>query len=246
MTTVQTPLPPVRRSSSGWRTVVVVLGAALILIGTTLLAIGAVGLWADHQRGDDGYFSAGPERLTTESSVLTAPSLDVNGSGPDSFYTEDLLGDLRINGESKSAGALFIGIGPAAEVAVYLAGVNHTEVSDIEVDPFEASYTQHPGERPVADPAAQNFWVASDTGTGPRSLTWDVKSGDWAAVIMNADGSPGIDAQVGVAATLTAIRDLAIGALIGGALMLGAGVVVLVSTFPPRGGRRQEQDGIAR
>jgi hypothetical protein len=238
---------PVRRSRSGWRALLVILGALLIVVGATLLAIGGVALWADQQRGDDGYFTAGPERLTTNTFALTAPSVDVNGSGPDAFYTEDLLGDVRIRAESRDAGtALFIGIGSAADVANYLAGVGHTELSDVEIDPFEVTYAEQSGGRPAASPAAQNFWVASDTGTGLRTLDWDVASGDWAVVIMNADGSSGIDADLGVAATLSAIRDIAVGALIGAALMLTIGIAVIVSTLSRRGRPRHDQDGVAR
>ncbi len=236
------PASPVRRPWSGPRKVAAILGTVLVLVGTTLLAIGGAGLWADQQRGDDGYFTAGPGRLATDSFALTAPSLDINGSGPDAFYTEDLLGDVRIQAESRDAGpALFIGIGPADEVAEYLAAISHAEVSDIDLEPFEVTYTPRPGGRPGAPPAAQDFWVASDTGTGPRSLTWDVASGDWAVVIMNADGSSGMDADVSVAATLSAIHDIAVGALIGAAIMLTVGLAVIVSTVSTQGQAARRQ-----
>jgi hypothetical protein len=224
-------------SGSAWPLVLGILGALLLVGSATLLTIGGVGLWADHQRDDDGYFATGPERLTTDSFALTVPALDVNGSGPDVFYTEDLLGEVRIEVEPRDPDvSTFVGIGPADEVADYLAGTSHTEISNLEIDPFRVFYTPHPGGRPAATPAAQKFWVASDGGQGAREVTWDVASGDWAVVVMNADGSRVVDVDVSAAATLPAIRGIAIGAFIGGGLagVLGVGVIVLAFSLRSR------------
>jgi hypothetical protein len=247
MTTTRTSTasPDTTSTSSGsaWPLVLGIVGALLLLGSATLLSIGGVGLWADHQRGDDGFFASGPERLTTDSFALTVPALDVNGSGPDVFYTEDLLGEVRIEVEpSDGDSSTFVGIGPADDVANYLASTSHTEISDVEIDPFRVYYTPHPGGRPAADPAEQNFWVASDGGSGTREVTWDVASGDWAVVVMNADSARTVDVDVSAAATLPAIRGIAIGALIGGGLagILGLGVIVLA--FSVRGRRSQPRE----
>ena len=135
-----------------------------------LFAIGGAGLWAQQQRDGAGYFTAGPERVTTSTYALSSPSLDVGGAWPDAFYTNDLLGDVRIDFESKTAGAeVFVGVGQAADVAAYLNGVGHDEVSDFDVDPFKLSTTARAGDEPSTAPAAQSFWVASATGAGPST-----------------------------------------------------------------------------
>jgi len=227
--------PPVQRSWSGWRTLLVIIGAVLIMIGGSLLIGGGIGLWAHSQRDGDGYYTAGPERLSTDTFALSAPSLDVNISGPDSIYADDLLGDTRIKLESAKADVpLFIGIGPAADVAKYLDGVAHSEISDFDVDPFKVTYAAQPGNQPAAGPAAQTFWVASDSGTGPRTLTWDAKDGDWAIVIMNADRSVGVDADVSVGGTLPAVLPIAIGALVTGGVLLLGGIVLIALTIATR------------
>ena len=149
-TTPLAPAPPVRRSWSGWRTLLVVVGALFAMVSVALFAIGGVGLWAQQQRDGAGYFTAGPERVTTSTYALSAPSLDVGGAGPDAFYTDDFLGDVRIDFESKTPGtAVFVGIGPAADVAAYLNGVGHDEVADFDVDPFKLSTTARAGGRAV-------------------------------------------------------------------------------------------------
>ncbi|WP_406050301.1 hypothetical protein [Kribbella sp. NBC_00889] len=226
---------PVRRSWSAWRTVLVILGSLLILLGGGLLVGGGIGLWAHSQRDADGYHTAGPERITTDAYALTAPSLDVAIAGPDALYANDLLGDVRIRIESTNAETpLFVGIGPAGEVARYLDGVGHSEVSDIDVDPFKVSYVPHQGDAPAADPSAQTFWVASDSGTGPRTLDWDVADGNWSVVVMNADGSPGVDADVSVGGTLPIVLPIAIATLVVGGILLILGIVLVVVTVATR------------
>lgn len=229
------PAPPIRRSWSGGRTALVVVGALFALTSVILLAIGGFCWWAQQQRDGDGYFTAGPERVSTGSSALSVPSLDINGAGPDTFYTEDFLGDVRIRFESRNAGVpVFVGIGPADEVTRYLAAVGRDEVSDFDVDPFRLSVTNRPGGQPAAAPAAQTFWVASATGTGPQTLTWDAAGGDWAVVVMNADGTPSVDVDLGVGGTLPAVRGIAIGALIGGVVLLIIATALIVPAFATR------------
>jgi hypothetical protein len=229
------PAAPVRRTWSAWRTVLVILGALLILLGGGLLLGGGVGMWAHSQRDADGFHTAGPERLTTDTYALSAPSLDVSMNGPDALYADDLLGDVRIRAESRKAETpLFIGIGPAADVARYLADVKHTEVADIDADPFKVSYVARPGEQPTADPAKQTFWVESDAGTGQRTLTWDVADGNWSVMVMNADGSPGVDTDVSVGGTLPVILPVSVGALVGGGVLLILGIAVIVVTLSTR------------
>jgi hypothetical protein len=230
-----TPITPARRTWNGWRTLLVIAGALFALCGVILFAIGGIGLWAYQQRDGDGYFSAGPERVSTTTFAVTLPSLELNGTGPDAFYTDDLLGDVRIRLRSMNAGVpLFIGIGPADQVARYLDDVGRHEVTDLSLDPFKLTTTRRSGGRPAAGPATQSFWVASDTGDGPRTLNWKATEGDWAVVIMNADGSPGVDVDLSVGGTLPAIRAVSIGAFIGSGVLLTIGTAMILVAFTTR------------
>lgn len=226
MTTIT---PTVQRSWSGRRTLLVVVGAFFGLVSLILFAIGGFGLWAQQQR-DNGYFTAGPERVTTSSYALLAPSLDVGGTGPDAFYTDDFLGEVRIDIESTNGTPVFVGIGPAAEGATYLSGVSHDEVADFDVDPFKLSTTAHAGDKPVAAPADQSFWVAS----GSRTLDWNAVGGDWSVVIMNADASPNVDAELSLGGTLPVVEGITIGSLIGAVLMLLIAAAFIVPTIATR------------
>ncbi|TCM45013.1 hypothetical protein [Kribbella sp. VKM Ac-2568] len=227
---------PQKRPWSAWRTLLIILGSVLVLLGGCLLVGGGIGLWAHQQRDGDGYYTAGPEQFQTDTSALSVPSIDVDLAGPQVGSGQGMLGKIRIRAEMMGADTpLFLGIGPSAEVAKYLEGVGHDELSDIDVDPFKATYTTRPGTDSPADPAGQSFWVASDSGTGPRTLVWDVADGDWTILIMNADGSSGIDASVSAAAKLPIILPIAIGALIAGGTLLLIGLLMIVLPIAVRG-----------
>jgi hypothetical protein len=234
ITAERPPVPDPGPWSAG-RTALVVVGSVAAFIGGSLLIGGGAVLWAEQQRDSDGYFSTDSEPLSTNSYVLSAPDLDVNLAGPDVLYGQDLLGKIRIEGESSGPGGpLFLGIGPTNEVDQYLAGVGHDEINDFDVDPFRVSYTEHPGGAPDAAPTAQSFWAVSESGSGPQTLTWDVASGDWTVVIMNADGSPGVQAELSVAATLPVLQPIAIGMLVGGGVLLLAGIAMIVAPLVTR------------
>jgi hypothetical protein len=221
------PSPPSRPRRTGSRTAAIVVASVLAALGISVSAMGAVALWGDGQRDDDGYFSTAAHRYTTPTSALTTEDIDVEGDAPRWLAgDEDIYGDMRLRVESRDGGPVFAGIARTADVERYLAGTAHTAVTDIETDPFRAEYSERSGDRRPAAPGGQRFWVASTEGEGRRTLDWDVREGNWSVVVMNADGSRGVDADVSAGVSVGFLQSLGWGLLGGGALLLllGAGV----------------------
>jgi hypothetical protein len=138
-------------------------------------------------------------------------------------------GSIVIRGSAADpAKQIFIGIAPQASVAAYLAGVQYSEITEVRFSPFRAQYLPVPGSRVPPRPAEQSFWTATATGPGAQELKWDLRSGDWAVVIMNADASTpvGVDLQAGARSDL--LWPIFIGLLIGGLLLLAAGVPLII------------------
>lgn len=83
-------------------------------------------------------------------------------------------------------------------------------------------------QAPSTTPAAADIWVAQASGPGTQELTWTPRSGDWTAIIMNADASSGVDVTTDVGATVP-VFEWVVGALwlTGAALGLPGAVLVI-------------------
>ena len=220
---------------SAGRVVLIVLGAIGVLFGLAVLAGGGFLLWADRTQREDGYLTTPTKRFETPTYALTRTRLDVETNGADWVLNDNWFGKIRIRGESPGAKTLFIGIGPEASVAKYLANVAHASVQDVEFDPFRVTYHPVAGGAPQGPPTNQHFWTASASGVGTQTLTWKVRDGDWTVVLMNADGSRDVDADIDLGAKLSFVLWVAIGLLIGGALVVvGSTALIVLAARRPR------------
>jgi hypothetical protein len=210
------------------RVVLIVLGSIVALLGLALVVGGGFLLWADRTQREGGYLTTPTERFATSTYALTRERLEADAGGSNWIWNDNWLGKVRIRGEGAAAKPLFIGIGPEAAVAGYLGRVAHADVEDINFDPFRVEYRPIAGGAPRRPPTAQNFWAASASGQGTQTVTWKVREGDWSVVLMNADGSRGVAADVDLGAKLSFLLWVAIGLLIGGALILGGSVALIV------------------
>jgi hypothetical protein len=212
-----------------------IVGSLGVLVGLALLITGGFALWADQtERDDDGYLTTPTETFSTARYALTAEGLDVNAEGFDWATDSDRFGRIKIEASSNDGRPLFVGIGPQSAVSGYLRGVSHDEVENVNFGPwdwvdddFSVDYDASPGGPPRADPAAQGFWAARASGSQDETLTWDVESGDWSVVVMNADASRGVDADVALGARLGFLLWLAVGLLIAGAVILIGSVFLI-------------------
>ncbi len=130
------------------------------------------------------------------------------------------------------------------DVDRYLAGVAHAEINDIDVHPFRVTYRVQRGGAPSTRPGAQRFWAASAQGAGDQRLTWNLESGNWVVVVMNADGSRGVGAEASVGVKADWVLPVGIGFLGGFAVLLLLGTVLLVVGAVGLG-RSVPQDAVA-
>jgi Domain of unknown function (DUF4389) len=226
-----TPTQPPQTGTS-WtigRILLVILGSLVALIAAGLLVAGGTLLWADRTQREDGYLTTPTERLEVESYAITSESIDLfeTDTSGDWVLTEGVLGDVRITAEGAGTD-IFVGIGPTDDVAGYLEGVERAEVRDVDFDPFRVRYRLFAGAEPSGPPEEQAFWAASASGSGEQVVTWDTESGEWTIVLMNADASDGVAADVSIGAEANFLLWLAIGLLVAGVLVLAVGVLLIV------------------
>ena len=229
------PAPSTPSTPSRWtggRIAMIVVGTLLALIALAALVSGAYGVWLYTTQRTDGYVMTSSERFSTGGYALATRTLQISSDVPSFLYGREWLGDVRIRGHSANPNrALFIGIARKDDVDRYLAGVAHTEVTDVNADPFgttySPSYRQRPGGKPVTAPNGARFWAARVSGPGTQSLTWSVKQGRWAVVVMRPDGSRAVVADLAAGAKLPALLWASIGVFVLGLLIMGGAAALI-------------------
>ena len=205
-----------------------VIGCLLVLVGLGLAAGAAAAGIVDARQGDDRYISVPEEVYDTDSYALTLPDFEIGAVRPD-----DQVAALQIQGEATREGReLFIGIGPSGAVERYLADVQHSELQEVDVRPFRTEYLEMGGTRTPEPPGEQDFWVASSSGSGEQSLEWNLDEGDWSAVVMNADGSRPVSAELQAGARSDLLQPVTWILLICGIVFLAAGIALVVLGSP--------------
>lgn len=190
------------------------------LVAFALFLAGGLLLWANHHYKDgDGYLSTPSQRFDSDSYAITTRNLEVGAGAPGFLLEADRYGTVRLETMAKGGKPLFVGVARTADVERYLSGSAHSQVSDIDYAPFSATYAELAGARPPGPPGEQRFWAAE----GQRALTWNVESGDWSVVVMNADGSRGVAAAVSAGAKLPWLTEIAWGSL-------GVGLLFIIAT----------------
>jgi len=208
-----------------------VSGALIVLVALVLLGAGGTGLWADLSRRDAGYVTTDTHAFSSSGAALATKPTELGSAGWGRLYSPGLLGKVRIRvTPADPSSALFVGVARSADADRYLAGVNHTVISEF----FDNKVETVDGGQARSAPGAQHFWAASDSGRGTRSVQWKPSKGSWTVVVMNADGRPGVDVHADLGARLSAVRWIALGLLIAGAVFATAGGLVLVGAIRGR------------
>ena len=202
----------------------IITGGAIASIATLVLAGGAGAHWLEDRKDADGYYttSASASRPTrTRSRPRTSTSMMACPGRPPTTAS------VRFKVRSDDAKPVFVGVARTRDVDAYLDRSAHATLTDFDVDPFVADYRTTGGLTAPAAPGTQPIWAAKATGTGTQTLTWDAEDGDWSVVVMNADGSAGVDTDISVGAEVPIVGDLATGLTIGGISGLGIGVALI-------------------
>lgn len=221
MTTEPPEKPPQDRSRwTTGRVIAVVAGSVLLLVSLGLIAGGGALAVASAQRDDGGYLMTDEVAISASGHAITSETITIEtDAGVD--VPGRLIGDAKLVVTSVEEGSVFVGVAPSADVAAYLADVRHSTVDGF--DGNTPTYDAVGGGSPASLPADVGFWTASTSGTGAQTLTWEVESGDWTIVVMNADGQAPVTAAAAIGATLPMLGT-AIGVLLG-----AGGVLLLVS-----------------
>jgi hypothetical protein len=219
---------------TGGRLAAIIAGGAIASVAILVLLVGAGFQWLEHEKDADGYYTTSSERFSTGTYALSSDELDIDDGLPGSG---DHYGNARLQVRSDDGKPVFVGVARTVDVDAYLSQSAHATLTDFNVDPFEASYRTVGGDRAPSAPGTQDFWAETAEGTGTQTLTWDVEDGNWSVVVMNADGSQGVNADISAGADLPIVGALATAFIITGLAGLAGGSALLA--FGLIGPRRQ-------
>ena len=198
------------------------VGVMLALGG---LIVGGSGIAVLATIGTDGKVSSGEQSFDTSGAALVTSAADLRR--PEKV--SDIVGDPRVQLDVRSAKPVFVGVGPAADVERYLKGAPVDEVSDFEINPFKMKHDPRAGSRQLTPPGKQSFWVSQDSGATSAGLDWKAKSGEYRLVVMNADGSRGVQTHGDASVTIPNTAAIAWSLVGGGLLLLLAGGAAIAS-----------------
>lgn len=194
------------------------VGALLTIAGLALL--GFVGV--------DGTFTTPRTTATTDTHAIVVGT---------AFVDEDLRGARTIDGSvtvdvESRGGELFVGVADADDVAAYLDGVAFADAVELSYPGGDLGLRPRDGRTRPAPPEDQSFWIDSRVGDG--RLTWDLDEGSWSLVLMNADGSAGVDVAGTATARIPALGTTLLVVLAIGAVLAGVGLWLIVSALRGR------------
>ena len=210
---------PARKGWTAGRIAALVAGLILVLACIALLGGAGVLTWADQQ---GNYLATGTATYSAGGYALASDPVHLHGRWG---WLGRFAGDVRIRVTAGDPGTpAFVGIGPASDVSRYLSGTSYTSVTALG----DHDLTQHLGSMVPPPPVSALEWAAQVSGAGTQTLRWTVRSGDWAVVVMNADGAPGVTVRADVGLTSPVLPAFAGGLLAAGltAGLIGAALVV--------------------
>jgi hypothetical protein len=229
---------------TGRKILALVFGLLLLLVGAALVSGATLVLAED--RDADGFYMTDEYTFQRSSYAIVSEDVDILTDAPAwviDWITDPV--DIKMRGRSGMGDDLFIGVAATSAVDEYLADVAHDEVTNIDFDGSTITgveYVAHTGTtEPPTVPSAETFWEASSEGIRTRTFDWPLESGNWTVVVMNADASAGIDADLAFGVKVSNLLPIAwtvlgvgVIAVLGGALLIISGVRMPSMYEPPR------------
>lgn len=214
---------------SAGKIVLLIVGIIVLVVAIGLIVTGSGVLWANGALTDDeGYLTTKTIRIDKGSYAVVSEPTDIEVG---SWWIWD-WGDLatfKIEGSSNdSSNNIFMGLADQSDLNSYLRDVNYDEVTDIDINPDRLDYRNRPGNSEPAMPTTQDFWLESVNGPGTQTLAWDMQAGTWSLILMNEDGSAGVDLSVVLGVKIPWLFGTGLGLLIGGIVALPLGTLMII------------------
>lgn len=216
----------------------IIIGVITLLISFGTVVGGSMLIWADDNLTDDeGYYVTDTLRMNRPSYAIISEPAEVE-LGSSGVFDWGNLATFKTEVHSVDPeSSVFIGVAREDDVYRYLGNVSHDMIIDFKVDSAEFEYSSFTGNFRPNDPTEQTFWEESVYGPGNQVLKWELETGTWIFVIMNVDGSAGIDVEAEIGARVPWVLDIGIVLLVCGIVGILVGILMLFLSLRRKGGK---------
>jgi len=218
---------------SAGKILLLVFGIIIILVAVGLVFGGGTLLWLERTHTDEGFITSNTIHIDRDSHAVVTGPIEIDEVALDvldwlgiatAFVVEGSNNDLDKN--------IFIGVAEESDVEAYLSDVEYDEMTFAHIGwlSFERmDYTNHPGSSEPAAPASEEFWRDKEYGAGTQTMEWETEVGSHSIVLMNDDGSAGVDLDAVFKVKVGSLLGISVGLLVGGiaVLLLGAFMIIL-------------------
>jgi len=211
---------------SAGRILGIVVGGLVLLVGMGLLLGGGGVLVAERVLADaEGFVSLRSASISQDAYAVVAPARIE--AAPWFWWRHAVTLRLVVGGRGAEGKPMFVGLAERVDVERYLNGVSYAEVRRLGVDGADRprqprlQYRTSTGTTIPPAPATQAFWLATASGAKTQLLEWRIEPGDYCVVLMNADGSRGVNAVVSLGIKAPVVLRIA-------AIVLGVGAVLFL------------------
>jgi len=215
------------------RVIGIVIGSLVLLAGLGLALGGGGVLIADRVLADqDGYVTFHTTTINQDAYAVLAP-VRIGGAGG-FWWRHAVMLHVEVTARGTDARPLFVAIADRVDVEKYLSGVSIVEVARPSAVAagkprrMALEYRESPGTTIPAAPTTQTFWMQASSGAQSETLDWRIEPGNYALVLMNADGSRSIHATASVGIKAPVVLTIAAAVLGVGAFLLALGVLIIV------------------
>jgi len=227
----------------GWdagKVLVVLFGGMLVLVGVPILFSGTALMGITRSLGDGyGYIGVSGVDLETDTQAIVFRLMHIDEmvmdeiEGPMVNYWHPEPGDfidLKFTLDSNTGKDVFIGIAEESEAGPVFAGKSYYAIIDVDMDrprdDPQITYKRCSGDPIEGSPADLGIWTATAYGD-ELTLEWKPREGDYWIVVMNIDGSPGVDVDAGLGVKAPFLDFIGKGLFFGGLVCFGLGAVII-------------------
>lgn len=214
---------------SAGKIILLIFGVIVLLISFGLMAGGSTLLWVNARHVDnEGFLTSDTIHIARNSNAVVIGPIELDEVALRVLRTIGVITIFKVEGTNNfPSKQIFMGVADQSDLGEYLDNVAYDEMNLVNrgwrLDFNKVTYVSHSGASLPTVPSSESIWTVSDVGTGSQSLEWQTKAGNNSIVLMNGDGSKGVDIDMIFKTKIPSIVGYGLGLLIAGIILLTVG-----------------------